>query len=316
METFGNRTVAVEASKELPLLQAFVAVVAAGSFTKAAKQVRTDKSLLSRRVQALEERLGVRLLQRTTRKIHVTDAGTALFEAVVEPLDTIVAALQRAAEPDELSGRLRVATLPGLSRQIVVPAVLEMRRLHPSVTVEVLADESVVDIVAEGVDVALRAGRLADSSFISRRVGTWRYVLVGSPSWVEAHPEVDTPEAIANHWVLYPNVPSADAWRLRRGDETVDVRVNPVLTIDEGTTMLEAVTQGLGVTTFIPAYVQQQLERGELVRVLPEWSVDNALGLFVVYPHRALVPKRVSVFIDIVSALVAQRESEWQLYSD
>ena len=315
METESNRTVASEASKELPLLQAFVAVVAAGSFTKAAKRTRTDKSLLSRRVQALEEHLGVRLLQRTTRKIHVTEAGTALYTSVVEPLDTIVAALQRAAEPDELSGRLRVATLPGFSRQLVVPAVLEMRRRHPSVSVEVLADETMVDIVAEGVDVALRAGRLADSSLISRRIGSWRYVLVGSPSWVEAHPDVDTPEAIANHWVLYPNVPSADTWRLRRGDETVDVRVRPVLTIDEGATMIEAVTQGLGVTTFIPAYVQQHLERGELVRVLPDWSVDYELGIYAVYPHRALLPKRVSVFIDIVSELVAEREPDWRRYS-
>ncbi len=282
MESISNTTVVNEASKQLPLLQAFVSVVAAGSFTKAAKRTRTDKSLLSRRVQALEEHLGVRLLQRTTRKIHVTDAGTALYQSVVEPLDSIVAALQRAAEPDELSGRLRIATLPAIARQIAIPAVIEMQRRHPRVAVEVLADETTIDIVAEGVDVAFRVGRLADSSLISRRLGTWRYVLAASPAWVEAHPEVTTPEAVVDHWVLYSDVPSAESWRLRSGDSTVELRANPIVTIDEGQTLIEMVKQGVGVSTFIPTNIVDELERGELVRILPEWKVDSELGLFVV----------------------------------
>ena len=311
MEQLDNFTVAESASKEIHLLQAFVAVVGAGSFTKAAKRSRIDKSLLSRRVQALEDQLGVRLLQRTTRKIHVTDAGTALYDSVAEPLEAIVAALAQAAEPHDISGRLRVSTLVGAVPQIVLPAVGEMRRRYPKVTVEILIGDAMVDLVSEGIDVGVRVGRLSDSSLISRRLGTWRYMLCASPDWVAAHRGVTTPEAIADHWVLHTDVPQAVTWRMHNSTRTVDVRVNPVISINEGQTLLEAVRAGLGVSAFPNMNVQHELERGEVVRVLPEWNIESEYGVFAVYPHRSLVPRRVSVFLDILTARVQELEPRW-----
>lgn len=307
--------VAETSAKELPLVHAFVAVVAAGSFTKAAKRSGIDKSLLSRRVQALEDHLGVRLLQRTTRKIYVTDAGTSLYAAVADPLDSVAAALQRAAQPDELSGRLRVATLPAIAQEIVVPAVATMLQRHPAVAPEVRATDTMVDLIEEGIDVAIRVGRLADSSLVSRKLGTWSYTLCASPKWLAEHPEATTPESIADHWILYSDVPHSDLWQLESDDDRVQLRVRPLLVVDDGETQLEAVRQGLGVSSFLPTGVHAELREGSLVRVLPQWRVTGEYGIWAVYPHRALLPQRVREFIDIVAAQVAVLTRQWRAYT-
>lgn len=306
-----NASVAESTSKDVLLLQAFVAVVAAGSFSKAARRTSVDKSLLSRRVQALEERLGVRLLQRTTRRCHVTEVGRSLFDSVSAPLDSIATALVEAARHDGLSGRLRVATIPQLTRDVIGPVVKTMRQQHPRVTVDLRAEEAMIDLVGEGVDVAFRVGRLADSSLVSRKLGEWRYILCASPEWIAAHPEVDEPEDVASEWIMYSDVRQADVWRLNSDERTVELRLNPIASVDESTTLRELVRQGIGVSTLPPFMVADDLERGTLVRLLPAWSVDSTYGIYAVYPHRALVPERVQVFIELMAKRVAAEARRW-----
>lgn len=312
----GNTTVVDFASKDVPLLQAFVAVAEAGSFTGAARRCGVDKSLLSRRVLALEESLGVRLLHRTTRKIHVTDAGVALHERVAAPLVDVLSALAAVAEPDELRGRLRVASIPAAAREVLVPAIQRLHVDSPNLEVEVRASEAMVDLVGLGIDVAIRFGRLADSSLTSRKLGRWGYVLCASPAWVQAHPEATTLEAIAKHWVLYTDVPRADQWPFRSGTETVELRVKPVLRVDDSATQLAAVEAGMGVSAFGSITVGDKLRSGELIRLLPQWRVETELGLYAVYPHRALLPRRVEAFVDAVAAVVREREPHWRAQTD
>ncbi len=315
MQAFDKDIVVDSSPKDVALLQAFVAVVAAGSFSAAARRTGIDKSQLSRRVRALEGELGVRLIQRTTRRQHVTDAGQSLYEAVRGPLDLIATALGAARQPDELAGRLRVATIPAMARQIIVPVSRSMLGDHPNVEIDLRAEESFVDLVGEGIDVAFRVGNLADSSLVCRRIGTWRYVLCASPAWVAAHRKVTTPAAIADHWVLYSDVPNADQWRMRRGEDAVELRVRPVLRVDDSSTLTECVLAGMGVGALSPLTASEHMARGELVRVAPDWIVDHTHGIFAVYPHRAFVPRRVEVYIERVTRRVRELEPHWSTLS-
>lgn len=276
----------------------------------AAKRTHSDKSLLSRRVRALEESLGVRLLNRTTRKIHVTEAGQALYDAVAQPMEQVARALTEVAEGDTLAGRVRVSTFPQLAREVVLPVIGALRREHPDVRVDVHAREAIIDMVGEGHDLALRAGNLPDSNLVARRVAQWSYLLVAAPQWVEQH-RPEHPEDLVEHWVLYDDVPRADQWELRRGDEQLELRVGAALATDNGGVLREAVRAGVGVTALPPFVAREFLDRGEMVRVLPQWRVGGRHGIYVVYPHRGLLPRRVQLVIERLAEQMAVVQPQW-----
>ena len=202
-----------------------------------------------------------------------------------------------------------------MARQIIIPVSQQMLADHPKVEIEVRAEEAFVDLIGEGIDVAFRLGNLADSSLVSKRVGSWRYVLCASADWAKRHPEVTTPAQVVEHWVLYSDVPNADQWRMRRDDEAIDLRVKPVFRADDSTTVLEAVRAGLGVGALAPNMVRELFDSGELVRVLPDWLVDHTHGIFAVYPHRAFLPRRVAVYIERVTERLQQLQPAWEALS-
>lgn len=276
----------------------------------AARRTHTDKSLLSRRVRALEESLGVRLLHRTTRKIHVTEAGQALYDAVVQPMEQVSRALTEVSEGDRLAGRVRVSTIPHLAREVVLPVVAALREEHPDVRLDVHATEDFVDMVGAGYDIALRTGNLPDSNLVARRLAQWSYVLLATPQWVEAH-RPEHPEDLVPHWILYDDVPRADQWELRRGDEQLELRVGAVMATDNGVVLQDAVRAGLGVGAIPPFMAREHLERGELTRVLPQWRVGGRHGIYAVYPHRGLLPRRVQLVIERLGERLAVVEQEW-----
>ncbi|MEX1361550.1 MAG: LysR family transcriptional regulator [Nannocystaceae bacterium] len=301
---------AASSTKNIALLDAFLAVVAAGSFTMAARRTHTDKSQLSRRVRSLEESLGVRLLHRTTRKIHVTEAGQALYARVSGPMEQLAAALTEAAQGDRLEGRVRIATIPHFAREVLLPVVSALRDEHPDVRVELHATEDIVDLVGEGYDLALRTGNLPDSNLVARRLAQWSYLLVATPQWVQQH-QPEHPQDLVDHWLLYGDVPRADQWELRHGDEQVELRVGSVMTSDNSWVLTEAVRAGMGVTAMPPFVAAEYVERGELVRVLPQWRVGGRHVVYVVYPHRGLLPLRVQAVIERLAGRLAGVQARW-----
>lgn len=300
----------------LPQLAAFVAVVSAGSFTAAARRSGIDKTLLSRRVRALEEALQVRLLNRTTRRLHVTQAGQALYDRVSEPLSQVADGLARATRSDMVAGQVRVATFPALGKSLWGPVLNELLASHPHLSIDVRATETLVNLVEQGFDVAIRAGNMPDSSFVARRLVTWRHILVASPAWVAAHPEVHSPIDLVDHWVLYTDVPQANQWRFERGDEGVEIRVRSRLTVDNGDVQLGAVVAGIGVTSTAPFTVEPYLARGELVRLLPTWRVVHCHGIYAVTPHRTHTPARVQVVRDAIAGRLEQLALRWSELTD
>ncbi len=308
----------------LSRLAAFVAVVDAGSFTGAAKRTGVDKTLLSRRVRALEKTLATRLLNRTTRSVQPTEAGARLFEQSRAPLETLSEALARAAADELVAGRVRVASVSSLARPLWIPVLRELRAEHPELSIELLASDNFVNLVDERIDLAVRTGNLPDSSFIAKRLARWRYVLCAAPEWIAAHPEVTAPEDLVDHWLLYGDVPNANRWRFERArddggsqpGEGVELRMGAALRSDSGQVLYEALLGGLGVTAMAPYMVEEDLRSGSLARVLPQWRVEHTHGVFAVTAHREYRARRVLVVLEALQRRLAVLEPAWRALSE
>ncbi len=296
----------------LPQLAAFLAVVEAGSFTAAARLTSSDKTVMSRRVKALEEALGVRLLNRTTRSIHVTAAGRRLVEEACDPVSDALSALVRIRGADHIEGTVRLASTQSLARAVLVPVLRTLRMSHPQLRVELGAQETMTPLVEQGYDLALRVGRMPDSSLIARKLATWRYVLVASPAWIACHSEVRSPADLSPHWMMWGTSSRAQEWRFERGEEAFALRMNQYpLVFDSSQLLIESARAGLGVTAMPPFSVTRELADGSLVRLLETWRVDHEFGIYGVTPHRTMLPSRVQVVLDHLRARLDELAPTW-----
>lgn len=283
-------------------LQAFVAVVEAGSFTAAADRLGMAKSAVSRRISSLEERLGVQLLQRTTRRLNLTDTGRSFYERsarILADLDEAEAAVHQ--EHGELRGRLRLALPLSFGIRHMCEPVAEFARRHPKVTFDMDLNDRRVDLVQEGADIALRIGRLSDSSLIARRLFDSHTVVCASPAYVEKYGPPQTPEALRDHRCLvYGNLSDPARWvgRDRHGAEhTVDV--NAVLSATSGDFLSQLAARGLGIA-MQPTFIAGELiKSGDLLPLLAdyEWPMAPA---YAVYPPTRHLSFRVRTFIDFL----------------
>lgn len=307
-------TVADVSVTMLSQLASFVAVVDAGSFTAAARHTGSDKTVLSRRVTALEEALGVRLLNRTTRSLHVTEAGRRLVDEARDPITDALAALVRTSAPEHLEGAVRVASAQSLAQSIWIPVLAELRDAHPRLRVELSTKESFVPLVEQGYELGVRLGRMPDSSLTARKLGHWHHILVAAPDWLASHPEVREPTDLPVHWLLWSADNSrAQSWTFRRGEEGVDVSMDRSWLIhDTSQVLTESARAGLGVAALPPFSIARELAEGALVRVLPDWRLDHELGIFAVTPHRTMLPARVHAVIEAVRDRVSELVPQWE----
>src|SRR5688572_17362492 len=215
----------------------FVRVVERGSFTLAADELELSRAVVSKYVSRLEERLGARLLHRTTRRLSLTEAGAALFEASRGALERIEEAEAAVAQfQSEPRGRLRVSAPMSFGILHMGPAMSEFARAHPRVTLDVRLDDRYVNLVEESVDVAIRIGNLSDSSLVARKLTTTRAVACASPAYLEEHGEPETPEDLASHdCLLYSYLSTANVWRFTAPDgREIPVAVSGSLRINNG----------------------------------------------------------------------------------
>ncbi len=286
---------------DLNHVTAFVRVVQDGSFTAAAKALGLPKSSVSRSIAQLEQDLGVRLLHRTTRKLHLTDAGTAFHNRVARALADIDEATAAASDLQrELRGSIRISAPVDLGVWAVAPIVARFVRRHPTVTVEVRLSNRVVDLVAENFDLAVRAGPTRDDSLIARRAGTPDLALYASSRYVARR---GAPKALADlgsHDCMALRTDAGTmAWKLTSAstDEEQIVHPSGSIAADDISFLKKAVLAGGGIA-LLPLYLVAREERaGKLVRILPEWRFTGS-RLHVVYPSARYVPQRVVTFRD------------------
>lgn len=285
----------------------FTKVVDAGSFTAAAQALGVPKSTVSRKVADLEARLGCRLLQRTTRKLSLTDAGRTFHLHAGRAMADLEAAERAVTALDETPrGRLRVSAPPNL--QFLGPACAAFLDAHPDVQLDVASTDRVVDLIDEGYDLALRAGTLQDSSLVARRITAWASILVASPAYLDRAGTPQTPDDLAEHAGLEFGTSTMPArWTLQRGKKVAHVRPTPRLVTNEFDAIEDAVAAGLGVA-MVPVFrCTADVEARRLVRILPDWS-SPAVPLHAVYPTRQHLPARVKAFVDFMVTHLADRD--------
>lgn len=288
-------------------LAALLAVAREGSFVAAAATLQRHSTVISKRIGALEQRLGVRLLERTTRRVRLTEAGARLAERLQMATDAIFEAEQEAAAGGILlRGRLRLAFPAAMGRQWLAPALPDFSRQYPSLQIEVDYAERYVDLVGEGFDAALRLGTLGDSRLVARRLGDHRIVLGASPDYLDRHGVPASPGALASHNLLrYTGPVSTPEWRMRNGSvrETV-VPAGTYHSNDIGA-LLEAARQGIGIVGFGDWSMARDFAAGTLIQVLPQWRFQTEKGIYLVRPSRQFTPARTEAFIQWITSLFA-----------
>lgn len=289
-------------------MRVFCAVVEAESFTAAANRLEMARSMVTKHVGALEEHLGVRLLNRTTRRVSRTEAGHAYYERCREllvELDEMDAAAHELVERPR--GLLKVSAPVSFGVRHLGPAVAGFMALHPELRVDLQVNDRVIDLLEEGFDLAIRIGRLADSSLVARPLATTRMLLCASPAYLALHGAPTVPADLATHRCLaYSLLSTRDEWRLTARDgSTAEVRVPWTLRANNGDVLREAALQGQGIILQPHFLVGDALREGSLVEVLPGWGAGT-LTVSAVYPHRRHLSAKVRGFVEHLAACLPQ----------
>lgn len=288
------------AGAQLEQIEAFAAVAEYGGFAAAARSLGRDASVISRRLDTLEARLGVRLLSRTTRRVAVTEVGAAYLTRVRAILAELAMADDEASEGAiEPRGLLRLSLPATFARLWIVPWLPNFMATYPLIHVQLHHGDRFVDLVAEGYDAAIRIGALPDSLLIVRHLAGFETVLCASPAYVATHGMPSIPQDLAHHACVGLDHPHLwPDWRLRRGDERATVRVKGQLVSDEGGSMVLACLHGAGIMIASEWSIGHDLAAGHLVRVLPDWRYDHNGAAQIVLPPGRFVAAKTRVFID------------------
>jgi DNA-binding transcriptional LysR family regulator len=283
-------------------LRTFLAVARARSFTRAAAQVGVSQSALSQTVRGLEERLGLRLLTRTTRSVSPTAAGERLVDMIGSRFEEIEAELERlSALRDKPAGTIRITAGEDAAYRVLSPVLAKFLPKYPDINVEVMVDYGFVDIVAERYDAGVRTGEQVAKDMIAIRIGPdMRMAVVGAPSYFEKHPRPVKPQDLIQHVCIKQRMPTYGgiyAWEFEKGRRKLKVRVDGQLVVNTMRQRLDAAMAGIGLAYMTEDAVRQQLEKGNLVRVLEDWCAPF-IGYHLYYPSRRQPSPALGVLVD------------------
>jgi LysR family transcriptional regulator for bpeEF and oprC len=291
-------------------MRAFVQVLESGSYTKAALQLGLHKATVSQQIQQLEDRLGTRLLTRTTRSVTPTEEGRAYYRhacAILQQVDDMETLLRKGTSAP--AGHLRVDVPVAMGRLVFAPEVRGFLERYPKITLELGCTDRAVDLVQEGVDCALRGGTLPDSRLSARRVGDLRFVLCAAPHYIERHGLPQTPEDLPRHQQIGYVLASTSKVRpvsLTRGDRKAEFDLPARFVTTDSAAALSAGLDGLGLIVLAEFVASHHLSSGALVRVLPGWQCPS-LPLHLVTPTTRKRAARVQAFMDWAHALLLRR---------
>lgn len=291
-------------------LAVFVAVVEAGSLSGAALRLGLAKTMVSAHIQRLEAEIGASLLLRSTRRQSLTDAGEAFYDAarriVQDAQEAISAAGCDTAQP---RGTLRLAAPNDYAASVVAPVAVQLRRQHPQLKVELLAGDRVVDMLKEGIDVAIRAGRLADSSLQATRIGSFTEWLVASPLLFEGQSMPRQPQDVARlPFVALSVLGQPLNWTLTSasGRARRTLRFEQSMSANTSHAVRSAVLAGGGIAVLPDYAVKADVAAGRLLKVLPEWSLPES-GIYAVFPAARHRPQKVRAFLELLRQHIEQR---------
>jgi LysR family transcriptional regulator for bpeEF and oprC len=297
---------------KLQAMEVFVQVVDAGGFTRAAETMQLPKATVSTLVASLESVLAVKLLHRTTRQVTVTADGAAYYERCLRILADVKEAEESISRTRLApSGRLRVDAPTGLSGDIVVPALPDFFERYPDITLELGSSDRLVDLIEEGVDCAIRAGHLANSNLIARRVGIMNFVTCAAPLYLERfgtpiHPRELERHRCVNYFSsktgkIYP-------WDFSKDGERIELPLPGWVAMNDTNSYMQAGLAGLGVIMTADFMLRPYLDDGRLVPIMTDWVTD-AIPIHVVYPQNRHLSAKVRVFVEWVADLFASHHA-------
>ncbi len=281
-------------------METFARVVESGSFSRAARDLHMTPSAVSKMIGRLEDRLGVRLLSRTTRKLSLTEEGRAFYQRVTP----ILAEVEEAEETVSLStaearGVLRVNASTAFGQYQIVPLIPKMLAKYPSLQVQLTMTDSIVNLVEEGFDVSIRIGTLTDSSLIARKLGTAHRVLVASPDYLKRRGTPQCPHDLKDHECLKLSIPtSLNKWEFNTDGGPSTVEVSGRFEADNAIALHEAALAGIGLFRAASFVVGDDIKAGRLVPVLQEFEITGDPGIFAVWPHNRNLSAKVRAFVD------------------
>lgn len=294
---------------EFEQITAFLATVEHGGFTAAGQALKRDGSILSRRVTALEKRLGVRLMERTTRRLALTEAGEAFHQRIRGALQALQEIEQdTAAAATGVRGTLRIALPATFGRMWVAPLLPAFLATYPDLVVETAFEDRYVDLVAESFDLAIRIGTLSDSRLVARKLAASRRLLCASPTYLHRHGTPSRPAELVQHACLgFSRLASHPLWHLRDGDKVTAIRIAGPLVTDDAQSLVQAAASGAGIAMVSDWLAGPELSNGRLVPVLPDHPVENSEAIHLVHPSARLVPSKTRAFADWITVALGTR---------
>lgn len=282
------------------LMQLFVRIVDSGSFSAVARELGMIQPTVSKQMTALEDKLGVRLLNRTTRRLSLTEAGREYYERCqrildeVQEMETEVTGLQ-----NRPTGTLRVNTPVAFGNVHMLPLVLAFRRNYPGVAIDLSLDDRFVDLVQEGIDVAIRFGKLGDSQLVARHVGSSARVCVASPEYLAAHGTPKMPSDLRNHKCITYTYLFSNEWPFDGPGGSQSIKVHGDFRANSGMTIRAAALEGAGIAS-VPAFlIREDIETGRLIQLLSQFAPEP-IGISAVYPSARLLSRKVKLFVDFL----------------
>ncbi|PST23582.1 LysR family transcriptional regulator [Rhizobium sp. JAB6] len=283
-------------------LEIFASVVATGSMSLTGRSLGFSPAVISKRIKRLEDRLGTRLLQRTTRQISLTEAGQGFYDRVL----AILAGLEEAeayiaGRSSQMHGTLKISAPTSFGRLHIAPHLKSFMQAHPELALNLVLSDEFVDIVGGGFDLAIRIAELTDSSLVARRLAPVRRVLCASPAYIDAHGMPEDIDDLRRHICLPAH--NLDPWRLEGPKGSLIFRPEGRLITNSSEVVREAVIAGLGIALRSTWDIGPELRDGRLVQVLPAYEGSHNVTLSAVYPSRQFLPAKVRVFIDFLAEL-------------
>ena len=283
-------------------MEVFAQVVATGSLSSAGRALGLSPAGVSKRLRRLEETLGTRLLQRTTRQISLTETGQAYFERIgpllagIEDAENFVS-----RRSDAVRGTLKVSAPTSFGRMHIAPHINDFMRSYPDLAINLQLSDTFVDIVGEGFDLSIRIGELTDSSLVGRKLAPVRRILCAAPAYIEHHGMPETLTDLADHLCLPPH--NHDTWKLEGPEGAITFRPDGPLKTNSSEVIREAVIGGAGIALRSTWDVGPELEAGKLVQVLPAYEGSRNIGIYALYASRQFLPAKIRVFIDFLVTL-------------
>ncbi|MBX9766830.1 MAG: LysR family transcriptional regulator [Bdellovibrionales bacterium] len=282
-------------------ISVFIRVVQTGSFSKAAKLLDMPNSTVSHKISSLERRLGVTLLQRTTRKLNVTHLGMEYFRRCLQSLEALeFAEHELISAQKEPQGLLRVTAPVELGGTVLPGIVSDFTRRFPKTRVETLLTDRRVDLLGEGVDLAIRAGNLKDSTLISKKIGTGYFAPIASPKYIKSHGTPSHPKELSQHRCLFFTPLGTDQWELTNSKSTLKIPLQGQIITNDLKMIRELTLAGDGISLLPNHLCAKELTTGKLVRILPDWHTEEN-SIHFVYPAQKFVTPTIRAFIALAN---------------